>query len=160
MNNIKLISHRGNLDGRMPKKENHPKYIIDAIQSGYDCEIDLRVNEHDKLFLGHDEKQYEIDKDFLLEYRNELWVHCKDRNSLNKMVSDDEFKSVMNYFYHENDDYTLTSRGHVWAYPNRHSTDNCVMVILDENTIRLITEYDLDFVKDPFGICTDWVARI
>ena len=36
-----LISHRGNIDGRIPEKENHPNYIDAAIKAGYDVEVDL-----------------------------------------------------------------------------------------------------------------------
>ena len=38
---MKLISHRGNLEGPNPERENHPDYIYEAIQAGYDVEIDI-----------------------------------------------------------------------------------------------------------------------
>ena len=36
-----LISHRGNIDGKNEVWENHPKYIIEALEAGYDFEIDV-----------------------------------------------------------------------------------------------------------------------
>ena len=36
-----LISHRGNINGKNPEKENHPDYIWVAIQAGYEVEIDV-----------------------------------------------------------------------------------------------------------------------
>ena len=36
-----LISHRGNLTGPNPKKENHPDYILNALREGYEVEIDV-----------------------------------------------------------------------------------------------------------------------
>ena len=38
---MKLISHRGNLEGPNPERENHPDYIYGALQAGYDVEIDV-----------------------------------------------------------------------------------------------------------------------
>ena len=35
-----LISHRGNIDGKIVERENHPEYIDEAIALGYDVEID------------------------------------------------------------------------------------------------------------------------
>ena len=59
---MKIISHRGNLDGPIFEKENHPDYILNAIDAGFDVEIDLWKIET-KLFLGHDEPKYLIDVD-------------------------------------------------------------------------------------------------
>jgi len=47
-----LISHRGNIDGKT-LLENQPSYIDDAIDLGYDVEIDIWYI-GDKLYLGHD----------------------------------------------------------------------------------------------------------
>ena len=37
-----LISHRGNITGRIPDSENRPSYIQDTINLGYDVEIDVQ----------------------------------------------------------------------------------------------------------------------
>ena len=37
---MKLISHRGNIDGPQPDRENSPNYINEAIEAGYNVEID------------------------------------------------------------------------------------------------------------------------
>ena len=36
-----LISHRGNLNGPNEDRENSPYYIMEAIDDGYDVEVDL-----------------------------------------------------------------------------------------------------------------------
>ena len=36
-----LISHRGNIDGPNEVRENSPYYIMEALEAGYDVEIDL-----------------------------------------------------------------------------------------------------------------------
>ena len=40
---MRLISHRGNVDGKYPQYENLPEYVDKAIDLGYDCEVDLWV---------------------------------------------------------------------------------------------------------------------
>ena len=76
-----VIAHRGLLDGPNKLLENSPIQIKKCIDEGYDVEIDLRY-EHGKLYLGHDLAQYEITFEFLLSYKNNLWIHCKDAESL------------------------------------------------------------------------------
>ena len=36
-----LISHRGNIDGKIVERENHPDYIDKAISEEFDVEIDV-----------------------------------------------------------------------------------------------------------------------
>ena len=54
-----LISHRGNVDGPNPEKENHPSYIDMTIKAGYNVEIDVWYIDNN-WYLGHDAPQYII----------------------------------------------------------------------------------------------------
>ena len=74
-----LISHRGNIDGKKPERENSPEYILEAIEFGYHVEVDVWYKDN-QLYLGHDGPQYETDVAFL---KNEkLWCHCKNSEAL------------------------------------------------------------------------------
>ena len=64
---IKLISHRGNLNGVNPDRENSPSYIQKAIFAGYDVEIDVRWW-NDGIWLGHDTPDWEVPISFLEIY--------------------------------------------------------------------------------------------
>ena len=55
---MRLISHRGNINGKQPHLENEPKYVNDALKKGYDVEIDLWFVDG-FFWLGHDKPQYE-----------------------------------------------------------------------------------------------------
>ena len=78
-----LISHRGNINGRLVPFENQPNYIDTAIAAGYDVEIDVWYErESGKLYLGHDKADYQIDIDWLDERSDKLWIHCKNMDSL------------------------------------------------------------------------------
>ena len=68
---MNLISHRGNLVGPMPNLENNPSYISDAINTGFDVEIDLWFNSNG-LYLGHDLPTYQISNDFLNLHKDNL----------------------------------------------------------------------------------------
>lgn len=151
---MRLIAHRGNINGPDPINENKPSQIENAILNGFDVEIDIRFNpSENKFFLGHDEPQYEIDWKWLIEREPFLWVHCKDINSLYELS-----QVNMNYFWHQNDDFTLTSKGIIWTYPGKQITKNSVIVMpeLNTNIHELINLKSLEC----YGICSDYIGTL
>jgi len=139
------ISHRGNLDGRIPDKENHPSYINDAIASGYEVEIDVWMIEG-VLFLGHDEPQYGITQHWLNERSDRLWIHCKNTEAV------EWFSSITGFwwFWHESDTLTLTSAGHRWVYPGKQPINR---------SIAVLPEIHNDDVSQCVGICSDYIQN-
>jgi hypothetical protein len=111
---MKLISHRGNLEGPNPERENHPDYIYEALQAGYDVEIDVWWVDG-KFKLGHDGPQYDFPFDLLTNFYNKLWIHCKNMDALSYLNELDSNGSKLNYFSHEDDLGVLTSRGYIWS---------------------------------------------
>ena len=147
---MKLIAHRGNIFEKDASKENHPSYIDQAIAQGYDVEIDLRAQKN-SVYLGHDGPDYSIDVNFLLERKNMLWVHCKDKQAFDIALHHD-----LNCFWHTKDDYTITKHGYVWAYPGKIETNyKCVMVLPE---IFWATDQIARFTA--YGICSDIVGLI
>ena len=139
-----LISHRGNLKGPRSCVENYPDSIMNALSHGYDCEIDVwKVN--DLYFLGHDYPDFKIEKKFLFE-NSGLWIHCKNFDALEDLSLSSDFKN--NVFFHDKDDYTLTSKGIIWAYPGKEVRKNCVRV-----------QYGVeDYPEEIYGICSDYIS--
>ena len=90
-----LISHRGNINGKNSDRENSIEYIEEALDMGYNVEIDVWVIDN-KFYLGHDNPLYEVD--FLFLINNKLWCHAKNLEALLKMKNYD-----INCFWHEND---------------------------------------------------------
>ena len=148
---MKLIAHRGNLTGKQPDLENSPAFIDAAISKGYDVEIDLRTDDDQKIYLGHDSPDYLIDISFLSERKNFLWIHCKDRQAL-----DIALQYNLNCFWHTTDDYTLTNNGTVWAYPGKLPTSFKSVMVLPEIfwTFEEIKKFKM------FGICSDYVSYL
>jgi hypothetical protein len=140
-----LISHRGNLTGKNVEKENHPDYINIALKIGFDVEIDLWLI-NDKLYLGHDSPQYETNLEYLKN--DKLWVHCKNSDALNFCIQN----KGIHYFWHEDDDYTLTSNLYVWAYPKVKPLSVKTIAVLPE----LGNTYNL---KDYCGVCSDFIVN-
>jgi hypothetical protein len=141
-----LISHRGNIDGSCESCENKPMYIDLAIEKGYDVEIDIWVIDG-ILYLGHDNPQYGISLDWLIERIEKLWIHCKNMDAL---VHFNTLNQPFNYFWHEEDKATLTSHSHIWAYPGYQPISNSIAVMPE------INNDDLSSCK---GICSDYIQN-
>jgi hypothetical protein len=139
-----LISHRGNINGKIVERENHPSYIDEAINLGYDVEIDMWWIDG-KTYLGHDVPQYEVDDEWLTERINKLWVHCKNIELLNWIRS-----TTLHYFWHEEDTLTLTSKNQIWAYPGKQP-------IL--GSIAVMPEINKDNISLCIGICSDYIKN-
>ena len=146
-----LIAHRGLFQGPDKEKENHPDQIALALEQGYHAEIDLYCIKR-KLYLGHDEPTHPIDDDFLDSRK--LWIHCKNIEALYYLSTHISYST--NYFWHENDQYTLTSKKYIWTYPGKELTDNSIMVMPEH------TDKTLQNTKHVYcyGICSDYVELI
>ena len=139
---MKLISHRGNITGRIPAKENKKSYILKALEAGYDVEIDVRYI-GDKWFLGHDEPDEEVDIKFL--EKEGIWVHCKNIEAIANLHKNPN----INCFWHQKDSVTLTSFGFLWAYPGKQPIANSVAVL---------PEIYNDDLSQCFGVCSDYIG--
>ena len=137
-----LISHRGNVDGKKPHLENHPDYINEALDLGYDVEIDVWFVDG-KFMLGHDEPLYETDYKFLMNEK--LWVHAKNLDALIELK-----KYAIHYFWHENDTVTLTSKNYIWAYPGKQPI---------KGSIAVMPERSDDDISKCKGICSDVIKK-
>lgn len=143
-----FISHRGNLHGKGGNEwENHPDYIQTALDEGYNVEIDVWIID-DKIYLGHDKPQYEINFRWIRDRITRLWIHCKNIESI---IFFKRCGYIVNYFWHQNDDYTLTSKEYIWTYPNKPIVENCIAVLPE-----LYPDWD---ISKAIGICSDYISR-
>lgn len=139
-----LISHRGNINGPNKKEENKIDYILNAINQGYDVEIDIwYIKNIDKYYLGHDNPEYEVDIDFLMDNENKLWIHCKNHDAFINLLPHDN----LNIFWHTTEDVILTSKKYMWVYPGKDI----------ENSIAVMPEIHNDNTENRIGICSDYI---
>jgi hypothetical protein len=97
-----------------------------------------------KLWAGHDSAQYLINEEFLLQNQNYLWIHCKNFEALEYFT---EMGSSYNHFWHQEDDFTITSQDFIWTYPGKQVGKWSVIVDLEGKT-----EYDC------YGLCSDYLV--
>lgn len=146
---MKLIAHRGNISGINLELENKQSYIDNAINNGYDVEIDVwKVDE--KLYLGHDKSDYEIEVNWLLERSNYLWVHCKHFNSLNYLID-----FPLKIFYHKKENHTIINNSNIiWSHDLLEAAEKSIIPLLNYEDIKF------NYNKNVYGICSDWVSLI
>jgi len=90
-----------------------------------------------------------VTMEWLRKYKDVLWIHCKNQEALEKLST----SSVkFNYFWHETDCYTLTSKGIGWVYPGMIPYSNSI-IVMPEN----VNMYSLqpEYIERSYGICTD-----
>jgi len=141
------IAHRGNLNGPNPKRENHPDYLMKAINQGFDVELDVWLIDG-KFILGHDAPQYEVEKGFLCN--GFMWCHAK--NIEFAICIDTTTCLQVSYFFHNTDDYALVSNGRIWTYPGKS--------IINENQVAVMPERVPDWdISLAGGICSDYARK-
>lgn len=159
----KLIAHRGNIIGKNTEWENHPDYIEEAIQNGYDVEIDVwntdwslldkrRNFKTNKWFLGHDVPKYKVSLDWLinLDFIEAIWCHAKNIDALYKL----QYNSI-NCFFHNRDAVTLTSEGWLWTYPGHKLTKYSICVMPED----ILVPYEKEDLELCYGICSDKIGE-
>lgn len=140
-----FISHRGNIFTKNPETENHPLQIETCIKNNYQVEIDIRYIDN-KWYLGHDNPEHIVSIEWLLKLSNYLWIHCKDIHSLTECSK----YSILNYFWHDQDNYTLTSKNIIWSYPGTTINKKTICVLPET-----INDLSLENLKLCYGICSD-----
>lgn len=143
-----LISHRGNIEGKNLELENKPSYIQKAIQLGFNVEIDVWFN--NKFMLGHDKPEYDFSFDLISNFHTKLWLHCKNIEALTQFNLIDPLGSQLNYFWHEKDTVTLTSKNYIWAYPGKQPI---------KNSIAVMPELNNDNLSQCVGVCSDYIQN-
>lgn len=139
-----FISHRGNIDGRIPERENEPSYIQEALNKGYDVEVDVWY-ENGSLILGHDKQMYPVGDAFLMN--NHLWCHAKSIIALRKLLD-----NVCHCFSHDKDYCVLTSRNRIWVYPGNQLVEGSIAVLPE------LSDYSDEYLKEMcYGICSDFI---
>ena len=149
---MKIISHRCNLKGPDKSRENNITAMRECIAMGYDVEIDVWYQpEANKLYLGHDAPLSYISWDDLKNIRESIWIHCKNLEALYTFTKNPD---GFNYFWHESDAFTLTSKNYIWTYPGKNCTQRSIMVMpeWEREPCELGKLTELDY----HGICTDY----
>ncbi len=137
--NYQTSFNRDGFEQEIGRRASNTDYPLD----GYMAEVNWIDGQ---LFLGHDEPQYGIIQQWLNERFDKLWIHCKNIEAMEWFNMIDGF----NYFWHEEDTVTLTSRGAIWAYPGKQPI---------KGSIAVMPEIYNDNLDNCIGICSDNVKK-
>lgn len=149
-----IIAHRGNIDGPHPEHENNPSYIEKALKKGYDVEIDVWWFRETGLSLGHDFATYPISESFLENPR--VWCHAKNIVALKLMLDNPK----IHCFWHEEDKFTLTSKGFIWTFPGINGlTEKSIAVMPEKHEDMALYNPESWQLKKCAGICTDYCNK-
>lgn len=132
-----LIAHRGNTDGPSAA-ENTQAHIVKALTAGFDAEIDVWYE--GGWYLGHDKPEHWVWFCFL--QTPGLWLHCKNYAALQRAVD-----GGLHCFYHTDEDYVLTSRQYIWAFPGMPGGERTICVMPEGSFAGFA------------GVCSDHVSR-
>lgn len=145
-----FYAHRGNLEGRIAERENQPDYIDEALSQGYGAEIDFwKVG--DRLYLGHDDGQHDIDLQWLQDRKHYLLIHTKNRDALDFCL-----RNNLHAFWHTDEDYVITTWGYTVGYPGRLSVGEEFILGVPEKV------WKIDEIKQhiTFGAISDYVKTL
>jgi hypothetical protein len=157
---MKIISHRGLLNGPDQFIENRPETILYARSKGFDVEIDLWYH-RDSWYLGHDEPTHNVNLDWLRETNrnnindeHHLWIHTKNIDALYHLQ---KIRWEGHIFYHQNDDVVVTTTGYLWTFPGKQLTPLSICVLPEVAfSGNLLPCKHLDI----WGFCTDYVNEL
>jgi hypothetical protein len=143
------IAHRGNISGPNEELENNPDYLYKAILAGYDVEADFWLIKG-KFYFGHDEPIYPVDIYDIHQNVKKIWLHCKNLEALDFTLS------IPNYyrsFWHQEDDFTITTNGYIWTYPGKPITNKSILVVKDVPSKDMLS-------LDMAGICSPYIGEL
>lgn len=148
-----LIAHRALTKGPDPSRENTPSAITECLQNHLHVEVDV-WHDGNQWYLGHDAPTINVSWQFLTQVG--LWIHAKNWDAAQALLNLHKHNTSVNFFWHENDERTLTSQGYWWTYPGKP---------LGERSIAVMPEW-----HEPnrqvwqtwpcAGICSDWVGHL
>ena len=125
----------------------HLRQFFEAVLSArYDVEIDMWWIDG-RIYLGHDNPQYEVSDEWLGGRIDRLWVHCKN---IEAVIFFKNCGYEFNYFWHETDTITLTSKNYIWAYPGKQPI---------RGSIAVLPELFNDNTSKCLGICSDFIQN-
>lgn len=139
---MRVIAHRGNLHGPNPDLENYPPYVAEALQKGYDVEVDVWCI-GGQWYFGHDRPQYFMAE---LSRAEGVWYHAKNLAAVEGLNA-----AGVHWFWHETDHFVLTSWGYAWVYPGLTAPKGgkSVVVLRGRGAAPVGTE----------AVCTDYAGE-
>jgi len=151
-----FISHRGNLNGPLPERENSPDYIDEAIAAGFHVEIDVHVV-NKEIFLGHKDLTYKVSQEWLEKRSDKLLLHLKNIEAVSLFS---RTYCGWHYFCNEKDEFSLTSRGYIlyWSHNVKKDIVNkyCLLPFIEKETLWKYSH----LISSAGGVISDYAKSL
>lgn len=141
------VAHRGNIFGPDPR-ENDPLYLKDVMGLGFYVEVDIWVIYGDKWYTGHDKPMYMIDRAFCVD--NKVICHAKNKEALVALRELNLSFLDLNYFWHQDDNYAMTSTGIIISHPKSEFLPGSIAMLPERAHFGDLSK--------AYGICSDYIA--
>ncbi len=149
---MKIISHRGNIDG--PGSDCERDRVEMAIDAGFYVELDVR-RAFNELMIGHDKLLYKLPVDWIRKpLADRFWFHAKDVATFNELGA-----LGLRVFMHTDEPFAVVFPERLkWIHPVHNP------VVYDRFTVKDVAvdvagypRLDVTSVThSPYAICTDW----
>lgn len=136
-----IISHLGNLDGRVPEKENQLKYLQAALDAGYHVCAEV-VFQNGAFLLPTVKGLQHVPPAFFSKQR--VWSRCHDADTLDALCN-----IGAHAFIASQAELTLTSHQFIWTLPPRELAARSIAAypeLADKNWLDLY---------EPAGLCSN-----
>lgn len=154
-----FISHRGNLNGPIPERENSPQYIDEALAAGFHVEVDVFVDSSGKIWLGNKSAvlQWSVPYGWLQDRAEHLLLHLKNTEATNLFSST---YTSWHFFCNEKDPYSLTSKGYIlyWSRNVKKDTVNkyCLLPFIEKETLWKYSR----LIPSAGGVISDYIKPL
>lgn len=145
---MRLIAHRGNIWGPSPDRENTVPYVEEALEAGYDVEVDV-WSDGEGFYMGHDPLPMHhnlVSRDFL-EHPG-LWIHAKSERTLYALSNN----LFLHTFAGDRDPFVLTSHGFIWSITDQNLTPKSIL--MHAGNLQGLA------VPKCFGVCSDYIGAL
>lgn len=157
---MKIISHRGLLNGPDKDKENTIEAINECITHGMYAEIDIRYDNLINVWgLGHDRIETEINdiQSFFKNYGKYCILHAKTITTFAELINN-YLSYDLEFFAHDIDMCALTYNRFIWHYPGILPLSKTSIAVLPELGSISYQEHIKLLAKSELiaGICTKY----
>jgi hypothetical protein len=145
------ISHRGNLDGMEPEKENSPEYVQAVLDKNYHVLVDTWLVGSSSLALGTRYPQYPVSLEFMKA--KGIIARAATVETLEFLMSNN-----IHCFLASHDEYTLTNGGLIWTRHGKKITgvQRCVIDMPE----WYIPSFEKLAQTNAAGVCSDCIEEI
>jgi hypothetical protein len=136
-----IIAHLGNIDGRVPEKENKVAYINAALKAGWHVLVDVRFH-NGGFYLPHEAGFDCVPPSFFSKQR--VWARAQDAETLDALCNIGAHALVASEA-----PFTLTSSQFVWTMPGNPLSPRAIAAYPEFAGPEWLDLYE------PAGLCSN-----